>query len=64
MYKSHIDHHVIGCVQILLERTEMRMLIWMMGINRIENARSEEIRARTGVSNISKNIREARVRWL
>ena len=38
--------------QKLLERTEMRMSRWMMGIHRIE-IRKEEIRARTGVANIS-----------
>ena len=36
----------------------MRMSRWMMGIKRIE-----EIRARSGVANISGNIREARLIW-
>ena len=35
-----------------------------MGIKRIEKIRTEEIRARAGVANISGNIREARLRWL
>ena len=39
--------------QDLLERTEMKMLRWMMGIKRIEKIRTEEIRARTDVANIS-----------
>ena len=30
----------------------------------IEKIRTEEIRAISGVANISKNIREARLRWL
>ena len=40
------------------------MLRWMMGIKRIEKIRTEEIRAGAGVANMSKNIREARLRWL
>ena len=40
------------------------MLIWMMGIKRIEKIRNEEIRPRAGVANISEKIREARLRWL
>ena len=35
-----------------LERTEMRMLRWMMGMKRIEKIRNEEIGARAGVVNI------------
>ena len=50
--------------QNLLERTEMRMLRWMVGIKRIEKIRNGEIRARAGVANISDNIREVRLRWL
>ena len=44
--------------QTLLERTEMRMLRWMMGIKRIENIRNEVIRTRAGVANISGKIQE------
>ena len=40
-----------------LERTEMIMLRWMMGIKRIEKTRAEEIRAKAGVANISEKIR-------
>ena len=47
--------------QGLLERTEMRILIWMMGIKRIEKITTEEIRARAGAANISETIREARL---
>ena len=34
------------------------MLIWMMGVKRIEKIRTEEIRARAGVANISEKIRD------
>ena len=34
------------------------MLRWMMGIKRIEEIRSEEIRAWAGVANIGEKIRE------
>ena len=50
--------------QDLLERTEMRILRWMMGIKRIEKIRTEEIRAKSGVANVSEKIREVRLRWL
>ena len=40
------------------------MLRWMMGIKRIDKIRTEEIRARAGVANISETIREAIPRWL
>ena len=43
--------------QDLLERTEMRMLRWVVGIQRIEKIRTEVIRARAGVANISEQIR-------
>ena len=36
------------------------MLRWLMGMKRIEKIRTEEIRGRTGVANISETIREAR----
>ena len=42
----------------------MIMLKRIMGIQRIEKIRNEEIRARSGVANISGKIREARVGWL
>ena len=47
-----------------LEGTEMRLLRWMMGMKRIEEIRTEGIRARAGVANISEEIREARLGWL
>ena len=48
----------------MLERTEMIMLRWMVGIKRIEKIRNEEIRAMAGVANISQKIRKARLRLL
>ena len=51
--------------QNLLDRTQMRMLRIMMGIERKEQIRNEEIRARAGVANIlCEKIGEARPRWL
>ena len=50
--------------QNLLERTDMRMLRWMMGIKRLDQIRNEGIRAGAGVANMSEKIREARLRWL
>ena len=47
-----------------LERTEMRMLRWMIGIKRIEKVRTEEISGRAGVANIGEEIREPRLGWL
>ena len=35
-----------------------------MGIKRIEKIRTEGIRTRAGVANVSEKIREARLRWL
>ena len=45
-------------------QTEMRMLSRMMGMKSIENIRTEEIRAKVCVANISEKIREARLIWL
>ena len=36
----------------------------MMGIKRIEKIRTEEIRSRVCVANMSEKVREARLRWL
>ena len=49
--------------QNLLERIELRMLRWMMGVKRIEKIRNEETRAR-GMANMREKIRGARLRWL
>ena len=44
--------------QNLVERTEMRMLRWVSDGNK-KNIRNEEIRARTGVANISGKIKRS-----
>ena len=49
---------------VLLERTQIRMMRWMMGIKRIEKITMVEIRASAVVANKSQRIREARPRWL
>ena len=36
----------------------------MMGIERIEKIGKEEIKERTGVTNISENLSKVRLRWL
>ena len=63
MYRSETNVRR-NAEQNLLERTEIRILRWMIGIKRIEKTRNEEIRAGTGVANKSEKIREARLRRL
>src|SRR6218665_3591842 len=47
----------------LLERTEMRMLRWILGISLKDMQRNENIRKKIGVACITDKIREARLRW-
>jgi hypothetical protein len=47
----------------LLERTEMRMLRWILGITLKDMQRNENILKRIGVACITDKIREARLRW-
>src|SRR6218665_3416810 len=46
-----------------LERTEMRMLRWILGISLKDMQRNENIRKKIGVACITDKIREARLRW-
>jgi len=47
----------------LLERTEMRMLQWMLGITLKDRKRNDDIRHAIGVFCITDKIRESRLRW-
>ena len=46
-----------------LDRTEMRMLRWMLGISLRERRRNDAIRAEAGVVAILEKISKARMRW-
>jgi hypothetical protein len=47
----------------LLERTEMRMLRWILGVSLKDRKTNEDIRQAVGVACITDKIREARLRW-
>src|SRR6218665_2422744 len=47
----------------LLDRTEMRMLWWILGVSLKDKKRNEVIRKTLGVAGITYKIREARLRW-
>ena len=47
----------------LLERTEMRMLRWILGVSLKDKERNEVIRKMLGVACITDKIRHARLRW-
>ena len=49
--------------QSQLERTELRMLRWLMGVSLRDRRRSENIRAEAGVVPIVEKAREAHLRW-
>ena len=46
-----------------LERTEMRMLRWILGLTLRDRKRNDDIRRIIGVACITDKIREARLRW-
>src|SRR6218665_1263644 len=47
----------------LLERAEMRMLQWILGVSLRDRRRNEDIREVLGVACITDKVREARMRW-
>ena len=47
----------------LLERTEMRMLRWILGVSLKDKKRNEAIRKTMGLACITDKIREDGLRW-
>jgi len=47
----------------LLERTEMSMLQWILGVSLKDRKKTEDICQAVGVACITDKIREARLRW-
>ena len=47
----------------MLERTEMRMLRWILGVSLKDRKRNDFIRNKIGVTCITNKIRESRLRW-
>ena len=47
----------------LLERTEMRVLRWILGVSLKDKKRNEVIRKALGVACITDKIQEATLRW-
>ena len=46
-----------------LERTEMRMLRWILGLTLRDRKKNDDIRRILGVACITDKVREARLRW-
>ena len=46
-----------------LERTEMRMLRWILGVSLLERLQNDEIRRIAGVAKVTELIRVSRLRW-
>ena len=42
----------------------MRMLQWMCGVTKLDRLRNERIRGTTKVGEISKKVKERRLKWL
>jgi len=47
----------------LLEKTEMQMLRWILGVSLRDRKKSENIRREVGVACIIDNVREAWLPW-
>ena len=46
-----------------LDVAEMRMLRWMSGVTKLDRIRNERITGTTKVGEISKKVRESRLKW-
>ena len=46
-----------------LDVTEMKMLRWMSGVTRMDRVRNDHIRGTVKVTEVSKKVQEARLRW-
>ena len=47
----------------MLERTEMRMLRWILEVSLEDKKKNEDIRRLLGVACITDKVREASLRW-
>ena len=48
--------------ELLMNQTEMRMLLWIQGVSLRDHKRNEEIRAAT-VQSIATHLMQKRLRW-
>ena len=46
-----------------LDVAEMRMLRWISGVTNLDRIRNERIRGTTKVGEISKKVRQSRLKW-
>ena len=63
-----VSHSVGACAAGVeekerLQRTEMRMLRWILGLTLRDKKRNDDIRCILGVACITDKVREARLRW-
>ena len=66
-HQTHLSHSS-SCIlrhtnRMRVERTENRMLRWMLGITLKDRKRNDDIRHAVGVCCITDKIRESRLRW-